>query len=123
MNNAWLFNIKLIVVDIILDFFYWPIWWYTVGLKNALLFCGRQIRQTWRALALGIWLRNMLTPMYGDRSILGRAISLMMRIVVLAWKMTWMILWLMIILMLLALWVGAPFFVIWMIGEHEKILF
>ena len=123
MSNSWLFNLKLIFVDIILDFFYWPVWWYTVGLKNALLFCVRQIFDTWRALALRIWLINIFTPMYGDRSVLGRIISFVMRIVILIWRMVWMTLWIMIILALLAIWIGAPVLVIWIIGDHIKVLF
>lgn len=123
MNNSWSFNLKLIFVDIILDFFYWPIWWYTTGLKNALLFGARQLKETWRALALGIWFRNIFTPMYGDHSILGRVISLVMRLVVLVWKLARMAIWTMIILALLIIWAGAPVYVIGVVGEHLKILF
>ncbi|NMB48422.1 hypothetical protein GYA13_03170 [Candidatus Kuenenbacteria bacterium] len=123
MNNSWFLGLKLFVIDIILDFFYWPIWWYTTGLKNSLLFCGRQIKEAWRALALGIWLYNMFTPMYGDRSILGRAISFVVRLVVLAWRLVWMLLWLAIIIGLLIIWLVAPIFTVWIIMEHIEILF
>ncbi|HOZ36684.1 MAG TPA: hypothetical protein PLR18_02540 [bacterium] len=123
MNNSWFWGLKLIVVDIILDFFYWPIWWYTTGFKDALIFCGRQIREAWRSLALGIWLKNMLTPMYGDRSFLGRAISFVARLVILTWRLAWMFIWLLIIIGLAIIWVVAPIYTVWMIMEHIKVLF
>ncbi len=123
MNNQWLISLKLFFVDIALDFFVWPIWWYTVGVKNSLFFCGRQIREVWLVLALDIWLKNLFTPMYDDRSIFGRAISLVMRIVVLIWRMAWMVLWMAIILALLAAWLLAPIAVAWMVREHIRVMF
>jgi len=123
MNNIVVSSAKFIIIDIIGDFVYWPVWWYTVGVKNAVFFCGRQIREAWLALALGIWLKNLFTPMYDERSIFGRAISLVMRIVVLLWKMAWLALWMAIILALLMVWLLAPIAVIWVIREHLKVLF
>ncbi|NMC51360.1 hypothetical protein GYA54_01360 [Candidatus Kuenenbacteria bacterium] len=123
MNNIVSFGFKFIFVDVILDFFYWPIWWYTTGLKKAIIFCGRQIGDAWRVLALGIWLRNLFTPMYGDRSILGRLISFGVRIVILIWRLIWMAIWVVIIFSVLAIWLWAPVVAVWMLVGHIKALF
>ena len=118
MNNIVINGLKFIFIDIIGDFIYWPVWWYTTGLKDVLVFCGEQIRKTWRALALGIWLKNMFTPMYADRSLGGRAISFVMRIIILIWKLAWFLIWTVIVLALLVIWLGVLPGVVWMIWEQ-----
>ena len=118
MNNVFIATLKFVFIDIIGDFVYWPIWWYTTGLKNMLVFCGDQIKKIWGFLALGIWLKNMFTPMYADRSILGRLISFGVRIIILIWRLVWFFIWLALIISLLIAWLLGPVAVVWMITKH-----
>lgn len=119
MNSAVISSIKFIVVDIIGDFVYWPIWWYTAGLPDRLIWFEGQVKSIWKVLALGLWLKNFFVPMYGDRSILGRAISLVMRIVILfGWKLVWFIVWTALSLALLLIWILLPPAVIYMIYKQ-----
>ena len=37
-------SLKYVTFNLIGDFLYWPIWWYTVGFYKAGLFCLRQIK-------------------------------------------------------------------------------
>ncbi len=113
--NLFTAGLKFIFIDLIGDFLYWPIWWYTSGLKSRLLAAAEQIKLTWRALGLGLWLKSMFKPMYADKSFTGRAISLVMRFIILWWKLLWMAIWLVIIIILLLLWVAAPIIVVYMI--------
>ncbi len=39
------------------------------------------------------WARNLFTPMYGDSTIQGRLISVLMRSVVLVYRLLWAIVW------------------------------
>ena len=111
-------SVKFVLVDILADFIYWPIWWYTVGLKDRTKFSLDQIKKTWTALGLTIWLKNMFTPMYADRSIAGRAISFPVRVVILIWRLVWWLIWVGIILILLLIWIAAPVAVGWVIRDH-----
>lgn len=118
MNNVVLSSIKFITIDILGDFLYWPIWWYTVGLKERVIWFGEQVKNMWKVMALGLWLKNFFVPMYGDRSILGRGISFVMRIVILLWKLVWFIGWLLLVLAILLLWIAAPVGVVFMIYKQ-----
>jgi len=111
-------GIKFIVIDIIGDFVYWPIWWYTIGLKDCFVFCAVQIKKTWLSLGLNIWLKNLFTPMYGDRSFVGRLISLIVRIVVLFWRLLWFFFWTSFVLAMLFIWIIGPIIVVYMILRH-----
>lgn len=120
--SLFLSGLKFIFIDLIGDFLYWPIWWYTSGLKTRIVAAGEQIKLTWRALGLGLWLKSMFKPMYADKSFTGRAISLVMRIIILVWKLLWMLLWTLIVILVLLLWIIAPLAVIYMLYRQFKLL-
>jgi hypothetical protein len=106
--NLVLANVKFIFVDIVGDFLYWPVWWYSRGFMEAVIFAWEQIKKEWLVLGLGIWLKNLFSPMFRDRSVLGRLISLGVRMVILVWRLMWFLAWLIIILGLVALWLILP---------------
>lgn len=58
-----------------------PVWWYTSGVVHTV----RSLFDVWegygRSLAIGVWMKNILVPMYGQYSIQGRIISVFMRLV------------------------------------------
>ena len=101
-------SLKLVVVDILGSIGHFPIWWYTRGLKMAVLFIMRKISETEKALAIIIQLRYLFTPMYGDYTKSGRAISVVMRIIVLAFKSVIMLVSLAFWIVILAAWIGLP---------------
>lgn len=111
-------TLKFVLIDIIGDFLYWPIWWYTVGLKDRLISSALQIKKTWASLGLGIWIKNIFTPMYADRSFAGRLISFFARIIILTWRLIWFFFWSIFILLFLAIWILAPIAIVWMIIHH-----
>ncbi len=86
-----------------------------MGLKERIIWFGGQVKGMWKVLALGLWLKNFFVPMYSDRSILGRGISLVMRVIILIWKLAWFLGWLVLVLAILLLWIVAPVGVVWMI--------
>lgn len=119
--NLVMSSLKFIFIDIIGDFVYWPIWWYTAGLKDRFVFCGIQIKKTWISLGLSIWMKNMFTPMYGDRSFIGRLISFLARVVILIWRLIWFFFWTVLILAVLAIWIVGPIAIVYIISLHFEI--
>lgn len=71
---------KAVLWDLVGNILYFPIWWYTRGLKRmgGFLFdfvTGMEARLAWR-----IWVKNIFKPMYAVSDIPGRLISFFMRI-------------------------------------------
>ncbi len=118
MSNPLLITLKFIFVDVIGDFLYWPIWWYSFGLRDRLVWFMEQVKTTWKLLAIDLWLKNFFVPMYGDRSILGRAISLVFRLLILVWKLIWFFIWVVVVMCVVFLWIAAPVVVVYMIYKH-----
>lgn len=58
-----------------------PVWWYGQGLVTTVQALRRTISNVAKTLALRVWMKNLFTPMYGDTSLAGRAISFGMRLV------------------------------------------
>jgi hypothetical protein len=63
-----------------------PVWWYSRGVVMILTMAQEGLEYSLKEKAFGLWMRNLFTPMYGDRSWTGRALSIFMRIVVLIWR-------------------------------------
>ncbi|MBU0597893.1 hypothetical protein KKF61_02755, partial [Patescibacteria group bacterium] len=95
---------------------YFPIWWYSKGLLRVYHYCINSVStHIRRRLALGIWLRSMFKPMYGDYTKEGRIISFGMRIVVLIYKIVAMLVWLIILLVIFIAWIILPILIIYFI--------
>lgn len=92
--------------------FYFPIWWYTRGVKNILLLIGREIAGVAAMLSLKILFKNLLKPMYGDYSKSGRIISFFVRIVHFSVLLLATTVWIGTMIVLLGIWFLLPPFVI-----------
>ena len=66
----------------VVSLFTYPVWWYTKGLVALVRWIQEGLEYRWKKYALGLWIRNIATPMYGEYSYLGRAVSFFMRVVV-----------------------------------------
>jgi len=115
-DNIIISTVKYIAIEIIWDIIYFPIWWYTKGLMRAANYCLNSANfHIHRRLALGVWLRSMFKPMYGDYSREGRIISFFMRLVVLVYKLIATGLWLILLFVLFLLWLVLPLLIIYYI--------
>lgn len=74
---------KLIGVDLFGSVIWFPVWWYTAGLKRVVLGVRDTVRYRLREYGFAIWLKNFFVPMYGQYDITGRLVSVFMRFVVL----------------------------------------
>ena len=111
-NLVWK-SLRYILVEILLDFVYFPLWWYSRGLKKVALFFQRQVRDRAERLSLRILIANLFNPMYGDYSKSGRIISFFLRIIVFGFKMILMFIWTIILLIVLFIYLLLPPFIIY----------
>ena len=86
---------KYFVTDLFGGVLFFPVWWYTQGAKLMVLWLGRRARGAKVRLGVGVWIRNLFVPMYGETSFAGRVISFFMRLIMItvrgaAW-IVWMI--------------------------------
>lgn len=79
-------QISELILEFLLDVVRFPVWWYAGGLKLVALWCWRSFEATRWSVALGKFARHFFQPMYGDYSWSGRAVSLLMRTVIIVWK-------------------------------------
>ncbi|MFA6098195.1 MAG: hypothetical protein WCV50_01860 [Patescibacteria group bacterium] len=113
-DNILLATLKYIAFEILWDIIYFPIWWYTKGLARMANYCLNSARfHLYRRVALGIWMKNMFRPMYGDYTREGRIISFFMRMVVLFWKLLSTVLWFIVLLLIFIMWIILPLAVIY----------
>ena len=74
---------KLLFRDFVGSLFWFPIWWYTTGIKRVVTGSLRTLVFRWREYGLQIWLRNFFVPMYGQYDLTGRFVSILVRFAVL----------------------------------------
>ena len=117
-NNIVITSLKYVAIDIVGNILYFPIWWYSQGLKEAGLFCLRKISNGEKVLGLKIWLVNLFKPMYGQYDWQGKLISFFMRLVQLVFRTIAMIIWIIIVFVLFIIWLVLPPFVIYQIWFH-----
>lgn len=74
-----------VMKNIVLDFLYWPVWWYGPGLIWFAQSRWAYLQYQWTKQGVGIILRNLGTPMFGQTDALSRVISLGLR----TWQLGW----------------------------------
>ncbi len=116
-QNIFLATMKFIAIEIIWDVIFFPVWWYSKGLVRVGTYCIESARfHIRRRLALGIWLRSMFKPMFGDYTKEGRIISFFMRTAVLIYKMIATGMWLVTLCILFIAWLLLPLAVLYYFG-------
>ena len=111
----WPLVIQRIAFDFIIDLLFFPFWWYTRGLKQALLFCIELIKNVNIYLAPFLWLKNIFVPMYGQTDWQGRLMSFFMRLVNIVVRFIGMMLWVVIVFFIFMLWIAFPIFITYML--------
>jgi len=113
-NNLSLYAGK-IVVDLLRDIVYFPVWWYSRGWLRVFIKLKDFIINKEKSLALWVWLKNIYKPMYGQYDWVGILISFLVRIVQIIVRSIFMLGWLVIALALMLVWIILPIFVIYQI--------
>lgn len=87
------------IMDVLGGIVLFPFWWYSVGAVTVMSWAGSSIRETSRLFGLGVWVRNLFVPMYGDTSFVGRAISFGIRLIMIVVRGLAVACWSLIILL------------------------
>jgi len=91
-----------------------PLFWYTRGLADAFKWCLRFWIDGWNRFGLGVWLKNIFVPMYGQQDTTGRLISFFMRLVEILGRFIVMVFWSVFSLLFFALYVIGPLVLIYL---------
>lgn len=105
-----------LLLESILDIFYFPVWWYTKGARYALRHCFYLLKSGNASLAPGLWLANLLVPMYGQFDLQGRIISFFMRLAQIVGRTFGLLVWLVFCLALFLVWLALPILVLLMLA-------
>jgi hypothetical protein len=73
--------LKITAVELVFGLLYFPVWWYTGGLVMVAKKVWQNIGDTNNQLAWTLLGRYLFTPMYGDYTRSGRAISFFIRLI------------------------------------------
>ncbi len=117
-NNFAYSSIKFVLIDLIGDVLYWPIWWYSKGLAKTGLFCLEKIKDQFEALALGVWLKNLFIPMFGQYDWEGRLISFFMRTIQIIARLIILFIWSILILAIFLIWLLLPIYIFYQVIDN-----
>lgn len=108
---------RSIVIDIIGDVLYFPIWWYTSGLKYRLKRFTQSISEMADHLALRLLLLNIFRPMFAQYDRTGRIISFFMRIVILIARSVYFGIYMILQTLIVIVWLLLPVLIAYRISE------
>ncbi len=97
MQNTAVLGLRYFAVDLFGGVLFFPVWWYTRGLAMILRWLGRRARGANVRLGVGVWIRNLFVPMYGETSFGGRVISFFARLVMIAVRGVAWIIWMIVV--------------------------
>jgi hypothetical protein len=100
--------LKLLLIDFAGSFLWFPVWWYTVGLKRLALRFRNDLRYRVASYGLKVWIKNFFVPMYGQHDLTGKLVSLWMRFVVLIGRLIGLVIEAFIYAVGLAVYAAAP---------------
>lgn len=111
-NNILITSLKYVAKDLIGDFLYWPVWWYSKGLLNTIQLSLRSIKNQQETLGVSIWIKNLFTPMYGQYDWEGRLISFVIRFIQIIFRIILLIVWIILSIIPIVIWITIPAIVI-----------
>lgn len=71
--------LQRLLIEAAIDIIYFPLWWYTAGIRYMLSKVGALFKAGNAFLAPGLWLKNLFVPMFGQYDWQGRIVSFFMR--------------------------------------------
>jgi hypothetical protein len=90
------------------EILFFPVWWYVDGLRLITRTLLNNVAGVEYRLGVGLMIRNIGRPMYGDRTRSGRIISFFMRLVLIVAKGLTLLVWLALMLVVWLAWLVGP---------------
>ncbi|OIO18773.1 MAG: hypothetical protein CO029_03620 [Candidatus Magasanikbacteria bacterium CG_4_9_14_0_2_um_filter_41_10] len=106
-----------IAFQLVLDMLYFPLWWYSGGLRRIIIGLFHMLQDANASLAPGLWLRHIFTPMYGQTDFQGRLMSFFMRVVNIIGRLFALVVYMCVLFFLFCLWLIVPVAIIFMISH------
>ncbi|MEI6529195.1 MAG: hypothetical protein WCN88_02175 [Candidatus Falkowbacteria bacterium] len=97
-----------IIVSLILEIVYFPIWWYSVGFFRTSKNVWNFLRGQEKSLGFSVWAKNIFVPMYGQSDWAGRLISFLVRLVQVIFRGFALLIWTIICIIVLLFWLALP---------------
>lgn len=85
MTKLWL-GFKFFWLDLARDLIRWPFWWYSRGLVLFFEWSREFLVGYAATLGVGVWIKNLFVPMFGQRDWQSRIISFFMRLFQIAFR-------------------------------------
>lgn len=104
--------VKFLSVDLVGAILYYPLWWYSKGMARTAGWCVGKLRNAAASFAIGVWIRNLFTPMFGQYDAASRIISFFMRLAAIVWYTLVLAILLVILVFVFLLWLAVPVFVV-----------
>ncbi len=111
----WILVIQRITLEFLFDLVYFPIWWYTGGIKHAGGFCFHLVQLGNARLAPALWVKNIFVPMFGQTDIQGRLVSVLMRFLNIIFRTIALLIWMVVVACVFTLWLILPVVVVYML--------
>lgn len=92
--HAVVLFLRYVFLDAAFDIVRFPLWWYGAGGRRVFTWYGESILYMVERLAFIVLLKNLATPMFGDYSRQGRAISFGVRLMLLLGSFALFLVWL-----------------------------
>ena len=116
MSNSFVFYSLKIIVELVYEIFYFPVWWYWRGLLNLLIWARDFLINQQKSLALFVWVKNIFKPMFAQYDWQGILISFLVRVAQIIFRGIIMLLWLILALAVILFWILLPIIVIYEIS-------
>ncbi len=106
-------TIRFVIVDLVLNIIYFPVWWYTIGLMKVVRLVVREARSLAQTFNLKILFQSLLIPMFGQYDLAGRIISFFVRIVYTSGLFVISIVYTVLLCCMLLIWLTLPLFIVY----------
>jgi hypothetical protein len=116
--NPTLIKTENLGLKFIKHLLFWPLWWFSGGFLVVLKISGERILSAWKGLAIGVWLKNILRPMYGQYDPASRIISFIMRVVQIIFRLIIFVIIAAFIMVLPAFYLGLPILAVWQLLKY-----
>jgi len=104
-----------VVIEFFLGVIYFPLWWYTAGVKKVLIGLFHWLQTANYKFAPGLWLKNLFVPMFGQTTWEGRITSVFIRFANVIVRTLLLVVWLVILILLFLCWMIVPLLITSMI--------